>query len=246
MPSDPTIGGVRLSATILIVRDDPLEVLTVRRHAHATFASAIVFPGGVVDEADRSEEWLPLVSGADDLGPNERAIRIAGIRETYEETSLLLAHLPDGGHVAQPAAPHPTFRETVRASGGTLALDDIRPFGHWITPEGPPKRFDTRFLLARAPRNQTAVADGVETVDIEWARPSALIERAQAGERAIMLPTYANLLRLAESEDADEAFRKAAGITPYPVIAWQETLPDGTRVHVIPAEAAYGFTEFPV
>jgi 8-oxo-dGTP pyrophosphatase MutT (NUDIX family) len=58
---------VRLSATVLLVRDDPFEVLMVRRHEKAHFASALVFPGGTIDPEDRSEVWLDHITGADGL-----------------------------------------------------------------------------------------------------------------------------------------------------------------------------------
>lgn len=235
---------MRLAATVLILRDDPFEVLTVQRHAGATFASAIVFPGGVVDPEDHDEAWMPLLTGAATLSPGDRAIRIAGIRETFEETGLLLARLPDGSDVPQPAGPADTFINTVRASGGRLALGDIQHFGHWITPVGNPKRFDTHFLLARAPAGQTAAPDGIETVGMEWATPAALVERAEQGERNIMFPTYANLLRLSESRTATDALTQAASRPRFAVHARAEKRPDGTRVSVIPAEAGYGITEF--
>ena len=241
-----TDAALRLAATILLVRDDPFEVLTVQRHAGATFASAIVFPGGVVDPDDSDEEWLPLVTGGEHLDRVERAIRIAGIRETFEEAGLLLAQHADGSHVEQPDAAAPRFIDTVRESGGRLRLDKVVHFGHWITPPTNPKRFDTHFLLARAPRNQTATADGTEAVNVEWAAPSALIRRAEQGERNIMFPTYANLLRLAESGTATDALRQAAERPRFAVHARAETRPDGTRVSIIPAEAGYGITEFPL
>lgn len=244
MQKGPIGAAPRVASTIVLVRDDPFEVLTVRRHATATFANAIVFPGGVVDADDHDDEWMPLLTGADDLEPGERAVRIAGIRETFEETGLLLARRPDGTDVAQPDRPLATFRETVAESGGLLALGDIHPFGHWITPTRQPKRFDTRFLLARAPRNQTPLADGTETVGIEWASPEALIERARQGEQDIMFPTYANLLRLRESPDSTDAIRAAATRPPFAVHPTSRRLADGSLVGVIPAEAGYGITEF--
>lgn len=237
---------MRLAATVLVVRDDPFEVLTVRRHAGATFASAIVFPGGVVDPDDHDEAWLPLLTGAEELDPRERAIRIAGIRETFEETGLLLARRPDDSDVDQPDAAALRFIDTVRASGGRLRLDEVVHFGHWITPKQNPKRFDTHFLLARAPRNQTATADGTEAINVEWAAPLALVERAEQGERNIMFPTYANLLRLAESGTTTDALHRAAARPRFAVHARAETRLDGTRVSIISAEAGYGITEFPL
>ena len=64
------------AASVLLVRDTPLEVLLVRRSAGAVFSSALVFPGGVVDSHDASEDWLPHVAGAELLETTERSFRI--------------------------------------------------------------------------------------------------------------------------------------------------------------------------
>jgi 8-oxo-dGTP pyrophosphatase MutT (NUDIX family) len=234
----------RLSATMVLVRDDPFQVLLVRRHAKAVFASALVFPGGVVDDDDYSDEWMPLLASGGDLPPEERAIRIAGVRETFEETALLLATLPDGSPVTQPERTDARFIDVVRASGGLIRLDDLHPFGHWITPEPAPRRFDTHFLLARAPKEQTPVADGGETVDLEWARPAEVVRRAEDDQHSIIFPTLLNLMRLAESDDSASAIAAAQNRTPYTVLPVVEQR-DGGRMAVIPAEAGYGVTEHP-
>src|SRR5690554_3898866 len=218
----------RLAATMVLVRDDPFEVLMVRRHAKAVFASALVFPGGVVDEDDYSDEWMPLLGNGASLPGRERAIRIAGIRETFEETALLLATRPDGAPVSQPERGDTPFIEIVRASGGRLLLDDVQHFAHWITPEGLPRRFDTHFLLTKAPAGQHPVADGGETVELEWASPTEVIQRADAAEHAIMFPTLLNLMRLAESTDSATALEAARRRPPYPVLARFETRADGS------------------
>ena len=153
-PAEP-----RLAATVILLRDEPFEVLMVRRHAAAVFGSALVFPGGTVDAEDYAEDWLELVDGAEGLDPVARAIRIAGIRETFEETSLLIAHTPDGRAVRQTTATDASFLEVVHGSGGRLALGDIHPYSNWITPERLPRRWDTWFLLARAPEGQVHVPD---------------------------------------------------------------------------------------
>ena len=234
----------RLAATMVLVRDDPFEVLLVRRHAKAVFASALVFPGGAVDDDDYSDEWLPLLGSGADLSRDERAIRIAGIRETFEETALLLATAPGAGDVAQPARIDARFLEVVRASGGLLMLDDVHPFGHWITPEVAPRRFDTHFLLARAPSRQHPVPDGGETVALEWASPAATVERARDDGQSIIFPTLLNLMRLAESSDTASAVEAARHRPPFTVLPRVE-LRDGLRMAVIPEEAGYGITEHP-
>lgn len=230
---------------MVLVRDDPFEVLLVRRHAKAVFASALVFPGGAVDDDDYSDEWLPLLGSGGDLPLTERGIRIAAIRETFEETALLLAARPDGSPVAQQERTDARFIDIVRASAGLLWLDQVEHFGHWITPAAAPRRFDTHFLLAQAPAGQRAIPDGAETVELEWASPTEVIERAKTDARSIMFPTLLNLMRLAESPNAATALDAARGRLKFTVLPDVQTRDDGTTVVVIPAEAGYPLTEHP-
>lgn len=229
----------RPAATVLLVRDDPFEVLMVRRHAAATFASALVFPGGVVDDEDWHDDWLPLLRGHDGLSDHERAHRIAAARETWEEASILLVTGGDGTCPLPPDRPHGSlFREVVRASGGHLDLRAIAPFGHWITPVDAPKRFDTRFYLAHIGRDQEARCDGSETVELEWIAPHEALDRARRGDAGIMFPTKLSLLRLTETPDPRAAFEAALGrqIVPLtPVVSSR----DGGTVVAIPRDAGY-------
>ena len=233
----------RPAATILVVRDDPFEVLMVRRHKNQSFSSALVFPGGAVDESDGSEDWLPLLAGADDFSDRARALRIAAFRETFEETSLLLAR-NDDGHCAAPAgidAATP-FPEVVRNSGGRLHLGDLVPFGHWITPEFEPRRFDTHFFLCAAAPDQEAFCDGGEAVALEWAAPNDILQRAAEGETSILFPTRMNVSRLAESTNVADALAAARQRPVYTVRPRTEQREGGVAV-VIPAEAGYSETE---
>ena len=72
----------RLSASLLLLREAPLEVLMIRRNSSGSFASAMVFPGGVVEAEDGSDDWLPCLRGADGLTTHDRTLRIAALRET--------------------------------------------------------------------------------------------------------------------------------------------------------------------
>ena len=232
----------RLAATMVLVRDAPFEVLLVRRHAKAVFASTLVFPGGAVDDDDYNDEWMALLGSGASLPNLERAIRIAAMRETFEETALLLATRPDGEPLEQPDRTDARFIDVVRASGGLLMLDDVQPFGHWITPEIAPRRFDTYFLLARAPVGQRPVPDGGETVALEWASPAETVQRADADAHSIIFPTLLNLIRLAESTDSAGAFAAARSRPPFTVLPAVEVREGGVRMAVIPAEAGYGVT----
>lgn len=243
MVSDARIAAVpRLAATILVLRDDPFEVLMVRRHSGDQFASALIFPGGQVDAADRDDAWLPHVADADGFDLDERTLRIAACRETFEEAGLLLARDKSGASVPCPAATDALFRDLVVASGGLLSLSDLTHFGHWITPEGAPKRYDTHFFLARAPDGQDAMCDGSEAVALEWVAPRDVLARAAAGDLSILFPTRMNLKRLAESDSVDDAIAAAHRRPRFTVLPRPEKRADGIVVR-IPQEAGYGETE---
>lgn len=237
--SEPAPVPIRLSATVLLVRDDPFEVLMVRRHEKAHFASALVFPGGTIDPADRSDEWLELIAGAEALDDDGRTLRVAACRELFEEASILLADdVPP--HCLAPAAKARPFIEVVREAGIKLRLDGFERFGHWLTPKSGLKRFDTHFFLCRAPAGQEAACDGGETVALEWIAPAAALE--QADQRNILFPTRMNLRKLARSADSGSALADARANPPVLVIPEPHRDERGVTVY-IPAEAGYGVTE---
>ena len=225
----------RPAATVLLVRESPLEVLMVRRKAAAVFASAWVFPGGLIDAQDASDAWLPHISGADGLEPAERANRIGALRELHEETGVFQA-------VGRHRDAHLEFFERVRAEGAKLALDLLTPFGHWVTPEGESRRFDTRFYLCRALPGAEAKSDGNETVEVAWMRPEEMVARAEQGDRSIMFPTHLNLKRLSESPSLDAAIEAARACKHFVVVPRVEIRESGKFV-IIPAEAGYYITE---
>jgi 8-oxo-dGTP pyrophosphatase MutT (NUDIX family) len=232
----------RLAATILLLRDDPFEVLMIRRHKNQFFSSALVFPGGVVEEGDWSDAWADLIVDKAGLTAGQRAIRIAGFRETFEETGILLARSDDGQCVAAAGGQDTPFLEIVRASGGRLMLDDLVHFGHWITPEISPKRFDTHFFICRAAPGQNGVCASGEAVALEWATPQSILDRSAEGETSILFPTRMNIARLAESASVREAMTAARARPVFSVLPRVKKLPGGIAV-VIPAEAGYCETE---
>jgi 8-oxo-dGTP pyrophosphatase MutT (NUDIX family) len=241
--SHDRVAPPRASATVMLLRDDPFQVLMVRRRQGGTFSNALVFPGGVIETSDADDAWLPHLAGADGLTPEARAVRIGALRETYEEASILVARLADGSPIPPgPPDDGSPFRELVARRGAVLHLDDLHPFGHWVTPSVEPQRFDTLFLLCRAPDGQLARQDDGETIGFEWAAPAELLERASAGERSLLFPTLMNLRRLAESTTTDEAM-VAADARPV-VKVEPDARREGERIILtIPEEAGYGVTE---
>ena len=234
----------RPSATVALMRDWETgpQVLLLRRHGRSGFAAdAWVFPGGVVDKADRE---LALAEYLDGPTPDEWAARLgtdtpeealgfvaAALREAFEETGILLAH-PD------PAAPSRigdeaslsvarralldsvvTLRQMAVGNGVRLAGDELAYLAHWVTPVPEPRRYDTRFFLARAPEGADCDAHEAEMTNALWCSPAEVVERFERGEMKLLPPTVHTLRRLAgfaTVEDALAAFRDApvAPITP--------------------------------
>lgn len=218
----------KLSATILLIRDrTALEVLMVKRHYEIDFASgAFVFPGGKVCEDDFSKAWDELFEG--EATGDMRAAQVAAIRELYEEAGVLLARFAakpgPGGQLVGEEAVQPlqqyrsavdrgefAFSRLVAEAGLVLAGDCLVHFGHWITPNMMPKRFDTHFFIALAPAGQVAEQDGRETTEAVWVNPGAALEQEKNGEAIIIFPTRMNLARLNLASTAEAAIKRFSG-----------------------------------
>jgi 8-oxo-dGTP pyrophosphatase MutT (NUDIX family) len=200
-----------------------MEVFMVVRHHQIDFASgALVFPGGSVDPADREIAARPeLIRAGDSADASSLALRVAAVRETFEECGILLAR-PHGSDtlinaaelkaIGQPKGESATdFMEFVAAKRLQLALDLLVPFAHWITPVAMPKRFDTYFFMAVAPADQVGVHDGREAVDSVWISPRRALDDARAGRFTLVFATERNLVKLARAATADEAIARARG-----------------------------------
>ena len=152
----PRIGGrqrPRDAATLILTRARPggPEVLMGRRApGHVFMASKWVFPGGRVERTDHaaaSATELPPPDAARlarEVAPRRaRALALAAVRETFEETGLLLAEPAPPASVAGP------WRE-FRAAGALPDLAALRYIARAITPPGRTRRFDARFFMADA------------------------------------------------------------------------------------------------
>lgn len=215
--SSPADRPPRHSATLVLARDgaEGIEVLLMQRAERGDHnSSAWVFPGGLTDLRDREAD--PHAVGLDDatastqLGLPSRGLdfQLAAVRECFEESGLLLVD-PASGPLP-PAEVLAEWRgalqrgerglgEFCAATGVRLALGELSYIGHWVTPPNRPKRFDTRFFLARAPSGQTAVPDGSEVIDHRWMRPADAL--AQGAEMKLLTPTLTTLNQLARYPD---------------------------------------------
>ncbi|PTS87563.1 MULTISPECIES: NUDIX hydrolase [unclassified Caulobacter] len=239
-------GRILPAATVLLLRDAPaFEVLMVKRHHQIDFAAgALVFPGGKSHGGDEDPRWRDMATGWDAVGEDGAALRIAAIREAYEEAGVLLARRPDGEFYAGEAAvevraavaeDRVSFMEVIADLGLKLDLAALTIFARWITPRMMPKRFDTWFYAAHAPGAQQAICDGHEAVDAEWIAPGQALDLAAAGARKVIFPTRMNLQLLAESQNPADAIARARQRPLVTVEPWVE----GQGLRIQP-EAGYG------
>jgi hypothetical protein len=108
--------------------------------------------------------------------------------------------------------------DVCRAEGLRLAVDTMYYFSHWITPEGPTRRYDTRFFVARAPAGQVPLHDDREVIANLWIRPSEALARYEAGDYEMIFPTVRSLIAIERFATSDELLAAAAAIGEVPTI----------------------------
>jgi 8-oxo-dGTP pyrophosphatase MutT (NUDIX family) len=233
----------RDAATVILLRQvaSGIEAFLLRRTAELEFApGAYVFPGGSVDarDADETIGWAgpaPADFGARLDAPPDRARALVGaaIRETFEESGVLLAGPSPAGLVSDSAAlaadrhallvGAASLGEVLGRRGLMLRADLLIPWARWITPEASPRRFDTWFFAAALPPGQTATAapegfwdhaDPGESESGTWLSPAAALEAAQAGEITLLPPTAVTLGELAGHHDVVGVLACRPVITP--------------------------------
>ena len=240
---------------------DEFEIFMMVRHDQIDFASgALVFPGGSVDASDKELLSKPELFSAGGISdPILLGLRVAAIRETFEESGILLARprgsnqLVSAERASQVEAAHRAalcegkikFAEILAEAKLVVALDLLVPYAHWITPAGLPKRFDTHFFLAVAPDDQVGAHDGKEAVDSVWVSPRAALEGATTGRFKLLFPTTRNLIKLGKQPSAAQAIASARSDTIVTVLP-QILNEDGRRKLKIPAEAGYDGEVFDV
>lgn len=200
------------AATVVLLRDGAAgpEVLLLERPVAGSFGGAWVFPGGRVDPEDRAAAGSPAGAvdgpGADTGavdGPEAAAARIAGVRETAEETGLLV-------------------RER-----------DLVALSCWFPPENIPRRYQTWFYAAKAPAGEIRLNPGellnhlwltpeealdrhrnglMQLVPPTWVTLHGLSRDAGADEA---------LARLAGTEPSIFRSRPLSGHGPATVLAWE-------------------------
>jgi 8-oxo-dGTP pyrophosphatase MutT (NUDIX family) len=207
----------RPAAGVILARDTAAgpEVLLVRRRADVRFAAgAHVFPGGTLDEDDGDPAWLDFlvapepqaIAGAS--GPDETSeltFVVAALRETFEETGVLLAvgPLPDADELSAGrealVAGRRRFLEIVRLAGDRLVL-----CARWVTPEALSRRYDARFFLEVAPEDVEVSPETGELVEHVWIAPAKALELYFDLRFRMLYPTAKTLSWLEQGSSVEE------------------------------------------
>jgi 8-oxo-dGTP pyrophosphatase MutT (NUDIX family) len=189
----------RASATVLLVRGRaPWELLLVQRPGGSDFAAgAYVFPGGTVH--------------ADDMGWGDE-IRMAAVREVFEEVGILLArrgstfarHAESDG-VRSIVERGKSFGEALRELRLEPALDSLVMFTRWVTPVQLRRRFDARFFLAQLPPDQEVLPQEGEVTDWLWTTAANALANP---EITLVYATRSVLESVASDGDSEKLFSR--------------------------------------
>ena len=209
----------------------------LRRQASMAFApGAYVFPGGSVDARDADEEvawtgpdaaeWGRIFDAPPALA---RALVCAAVRETFEESGVLLAGESADSVVADTTSDDweadrhalldrsVSLAELLARRSLVLRADLLRPWSRWITPVIEPRRFDTRFFAAALPGGQRTRDVGGEASEVAWVAPAQALKAGERGEIRLFPPTAVTLSELAACGNLDTVLagpREVAPIIP--------------------------------
>ena len=226
-PPDPPVTP-RPAATLCLLREGPegFQTLLLRRSPRTRFIpGTYVFPGGSLDPEDEAPELLDRLRGGG--VPPPLPFWVAALRETFEETGVLLAASSDGAGPQRErrgrGAPDReqlavlrerllkgelTFQALLEEMDATLNAAALTPMGHWITPVSQPLRYDTRFFAARITGDEPIELHEPELTEALWLTPAQALGRNHDGSLPLAFPTLRTLEEMALFPTPEEALEE--------------------------------------
>jgi 8-oxo-dGTP pyrophosphatase MutT (NUDIX family) len=214
-PAEP-----RDAATVVLMRQghDGPEVYLLRRQVSMEFAGGMcVFPGGGVDprDFDHTVAWAgpSPAEWAERLGVDEakaRALVCTAVRETFEESGVLLAGESADSVVADTTgtdwetdrvaleARELAMTEFLDRRGLVLRTDLLGAWSGWLTPVFEPRRYRTWFFVAELPEGQRTRDVSSESDQVVWLPAITAVEQAEAREILMLPPTYITSLDVSQ------------------------------------------------
>lgn len=213
-PAEP-----RNAATVVLLRPGAAEgpeVYLLRRQASMAFAAGMcVFPGGGVDPRDFDADvaWAgpPAAAWASRLGVDEslaRALVCAAVRETFEESGVLLAGTSESSVVADTTGEDweadrvalesrsLSFTSFLADRGLVLRTDLLGAWSGWLTPVFEPRRYRTWFFVAALPDGQVTRDVSTESASVTWLGALDAASEVDAGQLLMLPPTYLTCLEV--------------------------------------------------
>ncbi len=251
---------IKPAATVILMREanNGFEIFMAKRSNKSPFGSVYVFPGGKVDKTDFDKNLYQFCEGLDDKTASEKlgltndglAYWIACIRECFEEAGILLTNQNDylihddvqlNYYRNKLNAGEITFKEICSTERLSLRASSIVPCAHWITPTIEPKRFDTRFFLAKVSSEQLGMHDGFELTDSFWIKPAEALKKYKQGDMNMLPPTIQSLEKLDEFSSFTDAFNFFAelGDGDIPAILPKFIKKNGAWVGYFPGDEGY-------
>ena len=211
MSQNPLDVPTRDAATLAILRDGPagLEVLvTVRPRSLRFMGGATVFPGGGLSSSDADPRWETVstlsrdeaAAASEEDADRALAFYVCALRESFEEVGFIVGSgdLPVDRSEAESGS---DFLTAFLERGAALGCGDLVPAGRWVTPQGAPIRFDTRFFCVRAPDGWEPRPDPREVESCSWVTPRGALDQLSVGDALMAPPTIEMLQLLAKHDD---------------------------------------------
>lgn len=192
----PAVAEARPSSSIILLSPTNQVLLLHRVQTSSSFPSAHVFPGGNLSPF---HEPPPPPADSPDRHRDSPAYRLAAVRETFEESGILIAKrsLADDTLLVVPESEREEARKAIHGDkvrftewvedslGATLCVDDLVPFTRWVTPPNMPKRFTTQMYiyfmpLAESPRTPAADGGPVDIDVVQTPTPDGGVEHTAA------------------------------------------------------------------
>lgn len=230
-PAEP-----RDAATVILLRRSERgpSVYYLRRQVSMDFAGGMcVYPGGGVDQRDFDHEvaWAgpSPAEWAERLGCDEdeaRALVCAAVRETFEESGVLLAGTAADGpdSIVADTTGEDWEADRVALESRELAMTDfltrrglvlrtdlLGAWGAWLTPIFEPRRYRTWFFVALLPEGQRTRDVSTESSEVAWLAAIDAVTQAEAGEMLMLPPTYLTSLEVSGYADPDAVIAAAHG-----------------------------------
>jgi 8-oxo-dGTP pyrophosphatase MutT (NUDIX family) len=250
-PAEP-----RNAATVVLMRpgDRGPSVYLLRRQTSMSFAGGMcVFPGGGVDRRDFDHavawtgpspaEWATQLAVDE---PTARALVCTAVRETFEESGVLLAGESADTVVADTTGDdweadraalegrELAFTEFLDRRGLVLRTDLLGVWSGWLTPVFEPRRYRTWFFVADLPEGQRTRDVSSESDQVTWLPVQEAIRQVDAGEIMMMPPTYLTCLEVGQYGDPDAVLAASRGRTVEMFMPEVEESGDGGSLSVPP------------